>query len=124
MNLGLLCHIRSKYKGFIIVPHVESGGVDVFRKDGEHMLCVRNGVCLSEKVGASHRLCLEPIARETRLFKAVVNSKGVECIVKDDQYDSRIESRKNHISEDGHVLSEIQSKKLAEEKAKAAQPAA
>lgn len=122
MNKAVLCHLKSKYKGFIIIPHADSG-VDVFRKDGEHMLCVRNGVDLSEQVGASHRLCLEPIAKEARLFKTKLNEKGVEVIVKDELHNQRLESRKAHVCPvGGHVLSEIESKKLAE--AKAAAPAA
>lgn len=98
MNKSQLCHLKSKYHGFLVIP--QASGVDVFRKNGEHMLCVRDGVDLSPELGCSHRFDLSPIPKVTRLFKVVG-----EKIVQDELHAERLELRKNFVSYDGHVPS-------------------
>ena len=98
MNKSELVHIKSKYFGFLIVP--QHNGYDVFRKNGEHMLCVRDGVDLSEGLGCPHRRDLAPIPKVARLYKVVG-----EKIVQDELYAQRLEQRKKFVSEDGHVPS-------------------
>lgn len=98
MNLAVICHVKSKYVGFLVLP--QANGYDVFRKNGEHMVCVRDGQDLSEQLGCAHRHCLSPIPKDARLFK-VKDGK----IVQDELFEQRLEARKKYVSEDGHVPS-------------------
>lgn len=87
MQKSWYVHYMNKYPKAQIKASDDS--LDVFTKNGEHLLAVRrDGAggwhCKSEELGARDRHDLSPIPKEARLYK-VVDGK----IVKDDKYDER-----------------------------------
>ncbi len=43
--------------------------IDVYNKDGSLAVAIREGVDRSEELGASHRLTLDPIPKDCRLYR-------------------------------------------------------
>lgn len=65
MNISVFVHLKNVYVKHQVVAHRD--GFDVF-KGREHVLCVRDGQDLSERLGCSGRFSLDPIPKLARVL--------------------------------------------------------
>lgn len=96
MNLGYYVHLKNKYPDCDVQAKGED--LDVYSKDGAHLVALRKngaGQLLdhSEILGCDDVFDLSPIPRTARLFK-VKDGK----VVKDEDYESRMKTKKEFMS--------------------------
>lgn len=108
-------HYKNKFPGCKVMSAEES--LDVYSKDGEHLLAVRkqagNWADVSEEYGLPYRHDLAPIAKDARVHKLHKDGK----IGLDDMAEERVEASKSWV--EGHQI-ESEAAYLARKKAEKA----
>lgn len=112
MNLGYYVHLKNKYPECDVQAKGED--LDVYSKDGEHLVALRKngaGQLLDQSalLGCSHVFDLSPVPRAARLFK-IKDGK----VAKDEDYESRMKAKDEFLA-DMKILSCEEAKALGYE---------